>query len=164
MQAQAKLQELKTTAAQQFLAKDYAKALETYDQAAKMLSGSAPEKADLLQKKAGCLMNLKKCVMGRLWGWCVPDAGCGLVTLCSAKYAGCTLARLVAINTIECLHAIMHTEVVRPPPLEQPQVQGGREGGDQRARGGAQQRQRCECFRCWAVSHNPEGADMGACT
>lgn len=51
---------LKNEAGQLFVKKDYAKASETYDQAVKLLPDGAADKAELLYKKAGCLLQLKK--------------------------------------------------------------------------------------------------------
>mmetsp|Transcript_9583 Transcript_9583/g.20413 ORF Transcript_9583/g.20413 Transcript_9583/m.20413 type:complete len:652 (+) Transcript_9583:75-2030(+) len=56
----AKVQELKTEAQKLFLSKDFAKAVEIYDQATKALPDGSSDKADLLQKKAGCYMQMKK--------------------------------------------------------------------------------------------------------
>eukprot|EP00798_Chlamydomonas_sp_ICE-L_P013831 gene13831-19749_t len=51
---------LKTEAAALFIKKDFGKALDIYDRAAKLLPSDAPDKTDLILKKAGCSMGLKK--------------------------------------------------------------------------------------------------------
>lgn len=68
MQVQAKVTELKNEAGTLFVKKEYTKAVEAYDQAAKLLPDGAADKAELIYKKAGCLLSLKKWV---LQGWCL---------------------------------------------------------------------------------------------
>ncbi len=58
-QTLAKVSELRNDAQQQFLKKEFGKAAELYEGAAKLLPDGA-EKAELLQKRVGCLINLKK--------------------------------------------------------------------------------------------------------
>lgn len=56
----AKVNELKNDATQLFLKKDFSKAVESYDQAIKLLPDASDERLDLMQKKAGCFMSQKK--------------------------------------------------------------------------------------------------------
>jgi tetratricopeptide (TPR) repeat protein len=57
--------ELKSEGNKLFAAKDWSKAIESYESALKLLPGAgsaaaAPERADLLCNKAACLMGLNK--------------------------------------------------------------------------------------------------------
>jgi hypothetical protein len=62
-----KLKDAMSSADRLFLQKDYAKAADVYEQAAKVAPAS--EKAELMQKRAGCFMSLQRCAadVGRLW-------------------------------------------------------------------------------------------------
>ncbi len=55
-----KVSDLRTEAGKQFLAKEFSKAADNYDAAFKLLPDGSAEKPELLQKKVGCLINLKK--------------------------------------------------------------------------------------------------------
>lgn len=58
-QVRSKVAELKAVADKHFLGKDFAKAVESYEEAIKTL-GDAPEKNEFLQKTANCYLLSKK--------------------------------------------------------------------------------------------------------
>lgn len=62
-QVESKVRTLKVEGTQAFAKKDYTKALECYERAAKLLPDGAADKVDLLSNKAACYMQQKKCVL-----------------------------------------------------------------------------------------------------
>lgn len=56
--------ELKTEGNQAFARGDYAKALNVYDDAIKLLPTTAPERADIYNNKAACFIGQKRCATG----------------------------------------------------------------------------------------------------
>lgn len=61
LQVQKEVDALRATAGEQYLKKDYAGALDAFSKAHALLpDGATMERSEMLQKKAFCLMNLKK--------------------------------------------------------------------------------------------------------
>ena len=60
MQVVQKTTELTSEAGRSFVGKEYAKALELYDQAVKLVPEGSGEKAELCLKRAYCYLNLSK--------------------------------------------------------------------------------------------------------